>query len=190
MTTTKKDIILSLLSLAEEKGLANVSLSDIALNVGIQKSSIYRHFESQKAIIDYTILFCQTELEKKVSIVDSKLNFKAKDVQSFLYSLLDNLLETFTETPLCSYLCIIEQQRLFNKAFRALHNKVYSMIVTRVRVALEFCVQKSWLSINDTDAASDLFASSLMQSIIEVILNDNSDWDLENLVSGLITLFS
>lgn len=196
-STTKTDIIISLLNLGEEKGLANVSLSDLAIAVGIKKASIYSHFESHQAIIDCAISYCQEILAKKVRLVDSRLDFKAKDVQSFLYSLLDSLLETFAEEPLCSFLSISVQQRMFSELFNEQYRKIRSMVITRSRVALEFCVQKSWLFIRDTDAAADLMAAQIMDILLEVILQDrkkpsqsNTDWDLDNLVDGLIALFS
>ena len=76
--STRDDIISAMLNLGEEKGLANVSLSDVALEVGIRKASIYSHFESQQAIIDAMLQYCHEEIGKRSFLVD----FKAKDARS------------------------------------------------------------------------------------------------------------
>ena len=68
--TTREEIITALLSLGEEKGMANVSLADIADEVGIRKASIYSHFESQQALVDIMILHCRKELSTKTFDVD------------------------------------------------------------------------------------------------------------------------
>jgi len=192
ITGTKEEIVLSLLSLGEEKGLANVSMSDIALAVGIRKASLYSHFESYQAMIDATIVYCQGILQKRTFVVD----FRSKDAQSLLISLVDSFLGTFAEAPLCSYLSIIQQQRMFDETFDNLYRKLLFMVTARIRVALEYCVQRSWLDIEDTDIASDYFASAVMQCLCDVILQDrknpsqnNTDWELDRLVQGLITLF-
>lgn len=192
ITGTKEEIILSLLSLAEEKGLSNVSMADIAMAVGLRKASLYSHFESYQAMLDATITYCQDALQKKTFIV----NFKSKDAQSLLVSLVESFLDTFAEAPLSSYLSIIQQQRMFDETFDKLYRNLLFMVTARIRVALEYCVQRSWLDISDTDIASDYFASAVMQCLCDVILQDRknpsqnrTDWELDRLVQGLLTLF-
>ncbi|MBP5552042.1 MAG: TetR/AcrR family transcriptional regulator, partial [Spirochaetales bacterium] len=68
--STREDIITAMLDLGEEQGLSNVSLSDIALEVGIRKASIYSHFESQQALLDATVLYCRDILKQKSFSVD------------------------------------------------------------------------------------------------------------------------
>ena len=183
---TRDDIITALLNLSEEKGFSNVSLSDVAQEIGIRKASLYSHFESQQAMVDAMVGFCQNELQNRSFTVD----FKAKDAQSLLESLLDSVLSTFTEPPLSSFFSIVEQQRLFDDRFAKLHRSIVSMIAARVRVALEFCIQRSWLDINDTDIASDYFTSAVMECLCNVIAGTgDASWELDRLIDGLIGLF-
>ena len=185
--TTKEEIINALLSLGEEKGLANVSLADIALEVGIRKASIYSHFESQQALTDAAMSYCAQLLSQREFTVD----FKAPDAGSLIYSLADSFLQTFTEAPLSSYYSIIHQQMLFDPAFSTLNDRLESMLTARVRVALEFCVQRGWLDIPDTDIASDFFSSALTDALRKT-LSGESDYSLrlERLTEGLVSLFS
>lgn len=183
--STREDIITAMLDLGEGKGLSNVSLSDIALEVGIRKASIYSHFESQQALVDATVLYCRSLLRKKTFIVD----FKAKDARRMLVSLFDNIIKVFAEKPVSSYFSIVQQQRMFDDAFSEDDRLITSMINTRIRIALEFCVQRSWLDIRDTDFAADLMTAAVMRKICDV-LSDASDWETDRLADGLIELFS
>jgi len=100
-------------------------------------------------------------------------------------------LQTFTEPPLSSYFSIVQQQRMFDPLFAQHHQRLTAMIGARVRVALEYCQQRSWLYMKDTDIASDLFTSSITECLCEVIVNpEDADWRLDRLVDGLLVLFS
>ncbi len=182
--TTREEIITALLSLGEEKGLANVSLADIADEVGIRKASIYSHFESQQALVDTMILHCRKELSTKTFDVD----FKAKDAHIMLAALFDNIIRVFAEKPISSFFSIVQQQRMYDKAFASEDRLVSSMINARIRIALEFCVQRSWLDIRETDFAADLMTAAVMRKICDV-LSDSSDWETDRLADGLIELF-
>lgn len=182
--TTREEIITALLSLGEEKGLANVSLADIADEVGIRKASIYSHFESQQALVDAMILHCRKELSTKTFAVD----FKAKDAHIMLAALFDNIIRVFAEKPISSFFSIVQQQRMYDKAFASEDRLISSMINARIRIALEFCVQRSWLDIRETDFAADLMTAAVMRKICDV-LSDSSDWETDRLADGLIELF-
>ena len=183
--STREDIITALLNLGEEKGLANVSLSDIALEVGIRKASIYSHFESQQAMVDAMTIRCRDQLKQKTFNVD----FKAKDAHSMLVSLFDNIIMIFAEKPISSFFSIVQQMSMFDEAFANENRLMASMINARIRIALEFCVQRSWLDIRDTDFAADLVTAAVMRKICDV-LSDEADWETDRLADGLIELFS
>ena len=182
---TRQDILDALLTLGEANGLENVSLSDIALEVGIKKASIYSHFESQQALVDAMILYCRSQLQQKTFIVD----FKAKDAQSMLVSLFDNIIRVFAEKPISSYFSIVQQMSMFDEHFADEHRLMTSMINARIRIALEFCVQRSWLDIRDTDFMADLMTAAVMRKICAV-LSEDAEWETDRLADGLIELFS
>ena len=183
--STREDIITALLNLGEEKGLANVSLSDIALEVGIRKASIYSHFESQQAMVDAMTIRCRDQLKQKTFNVD----FKAKDAHSMLVSLFDNMIMVFAEKPISSYFSVVQQMSMFDEAFANENRLMASMVNARIRIALEFCVQRSWLDIRDTDFAADLVTAAVMRKICAV-LSEDAEWETDRLADGLIELFS
>ena len=183
--STREDIITALLNLGEEKGLSNVSLSDIALEVGIRKASIYSHFESQQAMVDAMTIRCRDQLKQKTFSVD----FKAKDAHSMLVSLFDTIIMVFAEKPISSFFSIVQQMSMFDEAFANENRLMASMINARIRIALEFCVQRSWLDIRDTDFAADLVTAAVMRKICAV-LSEDAEWETDRLADGLIELFS
>ena len=181
---TREEIITALLNLGEEKGLTNVSLSDIALEVGIRKASIFSHFESRQAIVDAMIAYCRNELKSRTFIVD----FKAKDARSMLVSLFDNMIDVFAEKPVSSWFSIVQQQRMFDGVFADEEKLISSMMNARIRIALEFCVQRGWLDIRDTDYVADLVTAGVLNKISDV-LSSGAEWETDRLADGLVVLF-
>jgi AcrR family transcriptional regulator len=182
---TREEIITAMLDLGEEKGLSNVSLSDIALEVGIRKASIYSHFESQQTLVDAMVRYCNEELEKKTFNVD----FKAKDARSMLVSLFDNIIDVFAQKPVSSFFSIVQQMSMFDEDFALQSRMITSMINARIRIALEFCVQRNWLDIKDTDYTADLLTAAVVRKISSV-LSEDAEWETDRLADGLISLFS
>ena len=129
---TNEDIILKTLELGHEKGLANVSILDIATATGLRKSSLYSHFKSKDDIIQSMMDHCHDLLAEKTFMVD----FKAKDAQSLLVSLIESFIETFAEPPLSHYYAVVQQQRLYHPSFSTIVHELESMVTARVKVAL------------------------------------------------------
>lgn len=182
---TRQNILDTLLNLGEEKGLANVSLSDIAEEVGIRKASLYSHFESQRQMIEDAVSYASQILRNR----DFNVDFKAKDARSLLVSLFDSIIRTFAEEPVSSYFSIVQQMNMFDESFAKENSMIVSMINARIRIALEFCVQRNWLDIKDTDYAADLVCAAVMRRICAV-LSTGEQWETDRLADGLITLFS
>ena len=188
----KEIIILKTLELGFSKGLSNVSLMDIATEVGIKKASLYSHFDSKKSLVNAVIGYCKEKLAKN----NFAVNFKAKDAQDLLFSLVDNFMETFSKEPLSQYYAIIQQQKLYSQDFYEAGHEIDLMVTARVKVALEYCIQRSWLDIPDTDIASGFFSDSIQQCLTNLVTSENlaldfdEEWELNRIVDGIISLFS
>lgn len=191
---TNEDIVLKTLELGHEKGLANVSILDIATATGLRKSSLYSHFKSKDDIIQSMMDHCHDLLAEKTFMVD----FKAKDAQSLLVSLIESFIETFAEPPLSHYYAVVQQQRLYHPSFSTIAHELESMVTARVKVALEYCVQRSWLDIHDTDAAGELFSCAVQDRLAKLSATpeaatalgcEDTDWELNRLVDNLLMLF-
>ncbi len=188
----KEEIILKTLELGSLKGLANVSIRDISRALELQQSSLYSHFESKEEILQEILNYCHSLLSKKTFIV----NFKAKNAQELLVSLVNSIIETFGEVPLSQYFAVVQQQRLFSQTYDKAAREISLMITARIQVAFEYCVQRSWLDIPETDTASDFFSCAIQDCLIKLVSSDAMDtpldtsWELNRLVDGVLDLFA
>ena len=64
---TKNEILSTILPLASKEGLRNLSLSQIAKNAGIAKSTLYSHFSSKDEMIDQLYLFIGKQTRERKS---------------------------------------------------------------------------------------------------------------------------
>ena len=64
---TKTEILSTILPLASKEGLRNLSLSQIAKNAGIAKSTLYSHFSSKDEMIDQLYLFIRKQAKERKS---------------------------------------------------------------------------------------------------------------------------
>ena len=76
----KEEIIIVTLKLASQIGLSNVSMEQIAKQVGIKKPSLYNHFKSKDEIIDAMYEYLREKSKNSLSIsnVDYSLLVKKK----------------------------------------------------------------------------------------------------------------
>ncbi|MBO4394509.1 MAG: hypothetical protein J5800_09215, partial [Spirochaetales bacterium] len=87
------------------------------------------------------------------------------------------------------FFSIVQQLFLYDPFFADENRAITSMVTARIRIALEFCVQRNWLDIRDTDYASDLVTAAVMRKICDV-LSSETEWETDRLADGLIELFS
>lgn len=62
---TKEKILREGLNLFAKKGFANVSLEEIAQNVGIKAPSLYKHYRSKEDIFNNCVAFFKEQMDKK-----------------------------------------------------------------------------------------------------------------------------
>ena len=191
MTTgTKEKLIITALKEGAHKGFSNVSLGNLASAVNIKKSSIYSHFESFTELKEQVVSYC----EERLKDMDVKVDFKATSPEELLENLANTFLLIFGEEPLCWYYVIMNQQRTFDSQWEAQSQKTEAMIEARIRIALEYSLQKNWLDINDTDIVATIFSRALENAILKAVSETKSphydfEWELERLIEGLCSLF-
>ena len=61
---TKEDILIAALNLFAEKGFDGVSVRDIAEEVGIRQSSLYKHYESKQDIFDNILIRMEEQYQR------------------------------------------------------------------------------------------------------------------------------
>ena len=66
----KEEIIQAALRLASKNGIDNVSMSQIAMQLGIKKPSLYNHFRSKDEIVKAMYDYLRTQAKEKLKIKD------------------------------------------------------------------------------------------------------------------------
>lgn len=145
--TNKENIIKAYLTLGAERGFDNISLSDIANEVGICKASLFSHFQGFEEIKKAAEDYCRDILEN----TNFSINFKATSKKQLFQSFLDSYSEAFSTYPLSCYLSLIDQKKAFSEKYQEENRRINMMICSRLTVAIDFSVQHGWSDINDTD---------------------------------------
>ena len=112
---TKKLILQVALKQFSEKGFDGVGIRDIAKEIGIRESAIYRHYSGKQAIFDAIILDIEQRYQEETAEIgaskrlDGLLN--AKDVREELIQMSLTMFQFYLETEYGSQLRRIEQYR-------------------------------------------------------------------------------
>ncbi|MBU5362366.1 TetR/AcrR family transcriptional regulator [Enterococcus raffinosus] len=115
---TKKLILQVALKQFSEKGFAGVGIRDIAKEVGIRESAIYRHYSGKQAIFDAIILDIEQRYQEETAEIDASKRLdgllNAKDVREELIQMSFTMFQFYLETEYGSQLrrmLTIEQYR-------------------------------------------------------------------------------
>ena len=172
---TKDKIAEEYLKLGIEKGFDNVSLQNIAEKAGLRKASLYSHFKDYSQLEHYAVEYANSGLSKQ----EFTVNFAASDMETLMSELLDSIISVFTEFPVYGLLILTEQRKTYSKIYGELSERLNMMINARMQVALEYCVQRSWTDLRDTDEISLLFSTALRSYLV----NSNvTDTDMDSLL--------
>ena len=158
----KTHIINTYLELGSKNGFSSVSLNDIAEKEGINKASIFSHFKSYSELKEQADNFCLNILQSKEISVD----FTASSVQEVLENLINGFIDTFSDSVLNKWLICLEQLKSTSPKHKTCSEAIDSMINARITVALDYCVQRGWSDLNDTDAVSALLTPFVRSVLI------------------------
>ncbi|MDR1906035.1 MAG: TetR/AcrR family transcriptional regulator [Clostridiales bacterium] len=86
---TKEKIFFTAVKMFSERGYKNVSMRDIAEDIGIKAASIYNHFESKAKILEGIYDYFFEKLEKYMPTVDSLLALAETKPPSEVFLMLD-----------------------------------------------------------------------------------------------------
>ncbi len=168
--STRQKLIETYLSEGEKYGFDTVSLGSLARTVGITKSTIFSHFSNSEDLHNAAIRYC----EEVIASSSINVDFSAKDLQTLFEHLINRMVDILTAFPARSYLSYLEQKNLTDPGAGHLSGRLNSMLRARILVALDFAVQRGWLSINDTDAFADILTPYFRRGLSTT---DESYWD-------------
>ena len=113
---TKNEILASILPLASKEGLRNLSLSKIAENAGIAKSTLYSHFDSKDDMIDQLYLFLREKAKERmhITVVDYGKIVKGKSLEEVLLYVVSSYDSINRDRDMKNFYAIIESEKAFS----------------------------------------------------------------------------
>lgn len=174
---TKDRILNSYLLLGQRNGFLSVSLSQVSEMAGIKKATLFSHFKDKEELINQAIDKCLKTLDK----AEFNIDFKAKDREDLFVGLINSFTDIFTEAPVSALLSFAEQLRSVDERALKLSEDIDRIITSRLLVALDYCVQRSWSSIDYTDALAEILCPNVRNMI-------NGFTDQETFIDNLLQL--
>lgn len=113
---TKNEILASILPLASKEGLRNLSLSKIAENAGIAKSTLYSHFDSKDDMIDQLYLNLREKAKERmhIGVVDYGNIVKGKSLEEVLLYVVSSYDSINRDSDMKNFYAIIESEKAFS----------------------------------------------------------------------------
>ena len=113
---TKNEILASILPLASKEGLRNLSLSKIAENAGIAKSTLYSHFDSKDDMIDQLYLYLRKKAKERmhIGVVDYGKIVKGKSLEEVLLYVVSSYDSINRDSDMKNFYAIIESEKAFS----------------------------------------------------------------------------
>lgn len=156
----KEKIVYATLELACEKGLAGVTMSQIAQRVGLKKSSLYSHFSSKKDIIVemYELLRNRAKVKNGSEETDYERFVENKSLREILQGVVMSYKKMNLEDDMAKFYKVIMSERSINKDAAAIMVKeTQKMILTTKQLFYAISAKKIAIFEN-VDAAAVAFA--------------------------------
>ncbi len=164
---TKNEILASILPLASKEGLRNLSLSKIAENAGIAKSTLYSHFDSKDDMINQLYLYLREKAKERmhIGVVDYGNIVKGKSLEEVLLYVVSSYDSINRDSDMKNFYAIIESEKAFsNIAARIITEETETMFTATKNLfyALEAEKIAHFPSIEN---AAFLFAQSIHSTL-------------------------
>ena len=159
----KETIFHATLELASEKGLGNVSLSQIAKKVGIQKPSLYSHFSSKEELIDGLYLYLREsalKVSRKEPIDYGKL-VDGQNARDILLRAVESYSRINADKNMRMFYRFVMSESVFNKeAAKIMVTETEKMVLATKQLFYAMQVHKV-MEFDNVDMAATLFAMAI-----------------------------
>ncbi len=159
----KEEIILVTLELASINGLSNVSMAQIAKKMGIQKPSLYNHFNSKEDIISEMYQYLRNKSKEQLSLADIDYGefIKGKSMEEALGQSVSNYTKITSENKMFTFYKVIYSERAVNPAAaKIMAEETRRMISATKNLFYALQVHKK-ICIKDIDMAATSFAMTV-----------------------------
>lgn len=159
----KETIFLATLELASEKGLGNISLSQIAKKVGIQKPSLYSHFRSKEELIDGLYLYLRKSASKVSdnNPIDYGKLVDGQNARDILLRAVEAYSRINADKNMRMFYRFVMSERVFNKeAAKIMITETEKMVLATKQLFYAMQVHKV-MNFSNVDMAAVSFAMAI-----------------------------
>ena len=189
----KEEIIQAALMLASKNGIDNVSMSQIAMQLGIKKPSLYNHFRSKDEIVKAMYDYLRTQAKEKLKITDPDYGklVKDKSLEEVLKLTVQNYYRMSAQNDMLSFYKIIYSTRATNVvAAQIMCEETEKMLLATKNLFYALQVHQK-IFVKDIDQAAISFTMTI-HSLIDYQLDRKSAGNKfnEDILDNYICWFS
>ena len=155
-----QDILLKTLELASRLGLRSLSLSDIAKECGISKSTLYSHFESKEDLIERLYLFLREKAKERNNIppVDYNALFNGKTLKEILRTVTSSYSSMVHDKDLNAFYRVVLSEKSFSPIAAAIYTEETNTMLLATRNLFYALSSKGLAHFSDVDNEAMVFA--------------------------------
>ena len=155
-----QDILIKTLELASSRGLRSLSLSDIAKECGISKSTLYSHFESKEDLIERLYLFLREKAKKRNNIppVDYNALFKDRTLKEILRAVTSSYSSMVQDKDLNAFYRVVLSEKSFSPIAASIYTEETNTMLLTTRNLFYALSSKGLAHFSDVDNEAMVFA--------------------------------
>ena len=155
-----QDILIKTLELASSRGLRSLSLSDIAKECGISKSTLYSHFESKEDLIERLYLFLREKAKERNNIppVDYNALFKDKTLKEILRTVTSSYSSMVQDKDLNAFYRVVLSEKSFSPIAASIYTEETNTMLLTTRNLFYALSSKGLAHFTDIDNEAMVFA--------------------------------
>ena len=188
-----QDILIKTLELASSRGLRSLSLSDIAKECGISKSTLYSHFESKEDLIERLYLFLREKAKERNNIppVDYNALFKDRTLKEILRTVTSSYSSMVHDKDLNAFYRVVLSEKSFSPIAAAIYTEETNTMLLATRNLFYALSSKGLAHFTDIDNEAMVFAFTF-HSILVLEEDDRTAGTAvsEGLMNSLLEYFS
>ena len=155
-----QDILIKTLELASSRGLRSLSLSDIAKECGISKSTLYSHFESKENLIERLYLFLREKAKERNNIppVDYNALFKDRTLKEILRTVTSSYSSMVQDKDLNAFYRVVLSEKSFSPIAASIYTEETNTMLLATRNLFYALSSKGLAHFTDIDNEAMVFA--------------------------------
>ena len=189
----EQDILIKTLELASSRGLRSLSLSDIAKECGISKSTLYSHFESKEDLIERLYLFLREKAKERNNIppVDYNALFKDRTLKEILRTVTSSYSSMVKDKDLNAFYRVVLSEKSFSPIAASIYTEETNTMLLATRNLFYALSSKGLAHFSDVDNEAMIFAFTF-HSILVLEEDDRTAGTAvsEGLLDSFIEYFS